>query len=99
VAEPHGTIEVEVAVLTTHFANMAKLFEIHTEQDRVQFSKLDDKLSELSEKLDNVQLQLAHAAGEHEGKEMSLKRMAGFISFIVSTGVAIVTLLLKSYGS
>jgi len=87
-----------MAVLTTHFANMTKLFELHTKQDLMQFNKLDDTLSELSDTLEEIKLQLAHAAGEHDGREASLKRMAGVISFLVSTGVAVATLLLKNLG-
>jgi hypothetical protein len=94
-----STTEVQMAVMLANFASMTKLFELHTKQDMTQFNKLDETLGAMSEKIDEIQIALAHDAGIREGHEASLKRMAGAISLMVSVGVGAATLLLKHYGS
>lgn len=89
-SNPNPTVDTQVAVLVSEFKGFAVEFIRHTTQDMAQFTKLDEKLDLMNQKLNELLIREATRTAEIRMSQKNNDKRSGIISTVVSGVVTLV---------
>ena len=87
--------EKRLASIDSNLSALSQRLTDHTEQDGINFARLIGQVSDLDGKLDELLLREASREGEQRGIRRSVVIVAGSLSLLISTSIAVAAILVN----